>query len=107
MVPATASVLDGATLVVTREAVPTSITSPRRIKVALAVAVQSSSLAGASSAQAAGADPVSAATGQLSIDPAHPSSFTVVVAMVSRTRARHRCRAMRWLALTRWRSEAG
>ena len=85
VVPAIASVLDGATLVVTREAVPTSITSPRRIKVALAVAVQSAALAGASSSQAAGADPVSAATGQLSIDPAHPSSFTVVVAMVRHT----------------------
>ena len=81
VLPTTATVLDTSTLVATREAVPTGIDSPRRIKVALAVAVKSLTIVAASSAQASGTDPVSAATGYMRLDRASRSTFTIVAAM--------------------------
>ena len=81
LLPTSSSVLNGTTLVVTREAVPADIKSPRRIKVALAAVVQPPLLTGASSVQAAGADPVTAARGFVPVDPSKRFSFTVVVAM--------------------------
>ena len=79
--PTSSSVLNGTVLVATREAVPADIKSPRRIKVALAVAVQPSTLVGASSVHAAGADPVTAAIGVVPADRSQSFSFTVVTAM--------------------------
>ena len=78
VLPTTASVLGGDVLVATREAVPTGVASPRRIKVALAATVQAPAvLHGASSAVAVETDPVSAASGVISFDSSVRSAFTV------------------------------
>jgi hypothetical protein len=80
VVPTTAMLVRGS-LVVTREAVPADIASPRRIKAALA-AHPSLPLTGTRSLQASDTDPISAAVGTLAVDAAAEFSFSVVVAMV-------------------------
>ena len=77
--PTTATVLRGS-LVVTREAVPANIKSPRRIKAALAVR-PSLSLAHTISQQASTTDPISVAAGVLIVDPTAAFSFSVVAAV--------------------------
>ena len=99
LLPTSSSVLNGTTLIATREAVPTTIQSPRRIKVALAVTTQPPTLVGATSAQAVNGpascdlpphvhhpcdpDPVAAATGYIPLTGGRSKrhSFTVVTAM--------------------------
>ncbi len=99
LLPTSSAVFNATTLIATREAVPTAIKSPRRIKVALAVTTQPHTLVGASSAQAVNGparcdlpphvhhpcdpDPVAAATGYILLTTGRSKShsFTVVAAM--------------------------
>lgn len=89
VVPTTAVVLDGGgVLAVTRDALPGNVTSPRRIKAALALAVVGSGASsvslGAGTAEMSenSSSPVTAATAPLQVDPAVAFRFSVVVSMV-------------------------
>jgi hypothetical protein len=89
VVPTTAAVLDvDGTLVVTRDALPENVTSPRRIKAALALTVRGAAMGAGRAEHAENASsPVTAATSTLEVNPAAAFALSVVVSMVDNLHA--------------------